>query len=371
MATPLWSERFHRQMTDIFVVQDEIARGIVERLRPQRAAPRVRRVGKRRPSLAAWQSYWEGCHHQFHFTPEGLAQGKACIERAIEQDPQYALAYVGLANHYAITANLALAPPREVLPLARRAIEKALEQDDTLAEAHATAAVVSVFWEHDWTGAARAFHRALEQSPGSSSVHHLYAFWWLQPQGRLEEAVEENARALELDPLSPFLRVIQAYTLHLTHRQEEAVGLCHAALRLDENYYLAHLMLGQTYLQQGKLEDAQAACDRAVALAGDAPVERGLLAVIHALAGRHEQARQVLSDLNDMARRRYVPASAIGRVHLALGEEAEGCEWLEKAIDERDPGALTLAVEPFFNRFRENAAYHHLMRKLGLEAPGM
>jgi len=160
----------------------------------------------RQSSLAAWQSYWEGRHHQYHFTPERLAQGKACFERAIEQDPQYALAYVGVANHYAITANLALAPPREVLPLAHRAIEKALERDDTLAEAHATAAVISVFWKHDWAGAARAFHHALERSPGSSSVHHLYSFWWLQPQGRLEEAIEENARALELDPLSHPLR---------------------------------------------------------------------------------------------------------------------------------------------------------------------
>ena len=131
----------------------------------------------------------------------------------------------------------------------------------------------------------------------------------------------------------PFLRVIQAYTFHLIRRQQEAVALCQAALRLDEHYYLAHQVLGRTYLQQGKLEDAQAACDRAVALSGGGPVERSLQAVVHAVAGRHKEARQVLSELNDIARRRYVPASAIARVHLALGEEPEGWELLENAID--------------------------------------
>src|SRR3984893_8317929 len=247
----IWSERCDRELQDIFEVEDEIAKTIVDRLKvtlgAERQKPLVRAGTK---NLEAYQLYLKGRFHWNKRTPEGMQKATECFQEAIEEDPAYALAYTGLADNYNLASFLNFFPPGEVMPKAKAAAAKALEIDDGLAEAHVSLGYASFTYDWDWTAAGRHFEQALAANPSYVGNHAFYPLY-LSSLGRFEEAVAVAKRALDLDPASPSVSHVLAVQLYLSGQFDQALQQTHKTLEKDPQYAVAHAMLGQAYVCQG------------------------------------------------------------------------------------------------------------------------
>jgi TolB-like protein len=367
--TTKWSGQFERETGDVLEIQKHIAQAIVEELkcRLDHSSSALLAPPRRPLRTDAWYSYWEGRFHQYRFTPRGLARAELCFERAINIDSEYGLPYLGLAENFHIKANLALARPNDVLPRATEALAKALVLDGDSGETQAAAGVNAVFLGYNWKKAEACFRRALVLSPGSSSVHHLFALWWLRPQGRLEEALDENQLALTLDPLSSFLRVIQAYLFYLVGNETAAIELCVGALGFDANNHLAHRVLGKVAQRQMKMTEANRAYARAVELPGSSLVDLGFLAASYALIGEKEKAAKIRRDLEEELRPgHYRPPTTMAMLDLSLGECDQAYGWLRRSIVEHDPNIIALSTDPLWAAARESQEYDAVLREIGL-----
>jgi DNA-binding winged helix-turn-helix (wHTH) protein/Tfp pilus assembly protein PilF len=323
----------------------------------------------RRPptsSLKAWRLYWEGRHLQYRFTREALAASERCFRSALAEDPEYAPALAGLAETYNIAANLAFDRPVNLLRKAEVAIADALERDSRLAEAHAASGVQIVMLEYDWKRAEIAFRRAIAVAPSSSVAHHVFGFWWMRPLGRISDALVENEHALRLDPLSAFLRAIQAYLLHINGDQESALDFCAEALRIDDDDHVAYQVLGRIRMLQGNMAEALEAFQRSTELSFNAFSARGTLGMACAVAGHSERAHELLRELEESRKREYVPATSSALIHLGLGDSDACFRWLQTALNDRDPGLLSITSDPAFSRLRQHRGYTELLSAMGL-----
>ena len=362
-----WSEHYHKESADLFDLQNSIAKVIVSELKPELNGADVEIKPLRHSNQTeAWHSLWEGRLHQHRFTPEGLAHAERCFEKAIRLDPNYALPYLGIAGNQYIKANLAHVCPNEVLPRASDAISTALLLESNSGDVHAAAGMNQVFWRYNWAQAEIHFRSALALSPSSSSVHHLYALWWLRPQGRFKDAVAENQLALDLDPLSPFLRVVQGYLLYLAGDDGEAVSVCEAALNFDDKNFLAHRILGHILQKQGKAPEAHRAYAKAVELPGSSPIEMGYLAVSYALLGDIEEASRIQDELQIPRPGSYLPSTIMALIDLSSGRPLEGLKWIEKAVKEHDPNLFTIATDPVWRVIRDSPECQSALRQIGL-----
>jgi tetratricopeptide (TPR) repeat protein len=235
----LWSQRYDREMTDVFAIQDEICRGIVDKLRVELATGSAL-VKRHTENLDAYNLYLKAHYHLFKFTPESMARSKEYYEQAIAVDPHYALAWYGLAQFYYLLGFFEFMPLKAANSLSSQAVSKALELNEMLPEAHALMGVYRAS-DFDWEGAGREFRRALELGPESADVWANYDYYYLLPMQRLDEAVAASQRALELDPLSPFLQWRLGYRYYLTGRWDRSVERYRNALDLDPNYATAHM----------------------------------------------------------------------------------------------------------------------------------
>lgn len=366
--TVRWSEQFERDAGDLFEIQDSIAKAIARELAP-RVGGTNRETGLMRhsPQTDAWHLLWEGRLYQHRYTAKDVAHAEACFKRAIDLDPSYALAYLGIAESQHIKANLGFAYPCEVLPKAAEALSEALRLENNSGEVHAAAGVNAVFWRYDWVKAAFHFERALALSPSSSAVHHVYSLWWLRPQGRLEEAIEQNWLALALDPLSSFLRVVQAYLLYLAGRNTEAVSFCEAALSFDDKSYLGHRILGHIWQRQGKAVDANRAYETAVHLPGSSLIDLGYFAASCAMAGNLEKAVEIDNRLDGMVDEGHRSSTTMAVIQMALGRLDQAIHWIHEAINEHDPNIFGLAVDPMWVTMKDLPDYSSALSKLGLD----
>ena len=367
----LWSQRFDREMTDVFAIQDEISQAIVEKLRLRLAGdlPLVKRYTE---NLAAYDLCLKARYHLLKMTPEGREAGRRYCEQAIALDPTYALAYVMLAESCFWSAFWGSLDPREAFPRAKAAALEALRLDDTIADAHSALGTVLGSGEFDWPGAEREFQRALELSLSSAVVRYdyawCYAMWFLYPLGRLEQAVAEMRRALELDPLDPFYNTLLGLLLHSTRQFEPAIAQLQRAIDLDPTFSFSHWFLSITYAQNGQFEEAIAEAEKANQFSGGNALTLGTLGSLYGRAGRTAEARQLLEELTARRRSGYVPASALAIVHRGLGERQESLEWIAKGIEERDPIIVTaLKWSPTYDSLRSHPAYEDLLRKMNLE----
>jgi TolB-like protein/tetratricopeptide (TPR) repeat protein/tRNA A-37 threonylcarbamoyl transferase component Bud32 len=363
----LWSQRFDREMTDIFAIQDEISQAIVEKMRVRLAddRPLVKRYTE---NLTAYDLCLKSRYHVLKMTQEGLDMGRQYCRQAIAVDPSYALAHAVLAATYWWSAYWGFMDPREAFPRAKSAALEALRLDDTIAEAHSVLGVVLGVAEFDWPGAEREFRRALELNPSSGDVRSDYALWFLRPQGRLEEALAEVQRALELDPLDVAYNSEMGYLLHATRQFERAVAQLQHAIDLDPTHWIPHWMLSITYSVNERLDDAIALAEKARELSGDHAYPLGLLGRAYALIGRTTEARQLLEELEGRRRSSYVPASSIAMIHRGLGNIETALEWYETALEGREPNiVVALKSEPSYGEFRRHPAYQTLLRKMNLE----
>ena len=363
----LWSERYDRDMTDVFAIQDEISQAIAERLRVQLAGdrPLVRRYTE---NLEAYDLILKARYHLSKFTYESREKARRYCEKAIALDRDYTPAYVGLAAYSSASAIMGFVNPMEALPRAKSAALEALKLDDTLADAHSFLGTILGMWDFDWAGAAREFQHALELNPGSTNVRCEYAFYLLRPTGRIPEAITEARLALEQDPFDPWYNTQLGYLYHASRQYDSAVAQYQRAIDLDPGYYMAHWLLSLTYAQIAQLDDAIASGEKASELSGRTSATLGFLGRYYALAGRTAEARQLLGELEARHRVTYVPPFALSAIHRGLGEMDEGLQWLERGIEERDPIiVLALKCEPAYDVVRSHPIYHDLLRKMNLE----
>jgi eukaryotic-like serine/threonine-protein kinase len=363
----LWGEQYHRKRADLLAVQDAMAREIAGRLRLRLTGEEKKRLARRYTrNTDAYHCYLKGRYYWNKRTPEDLKRGIEFFNQAIEKDPHYTLAYAGLADSYYLLAGTAFAAlaPGEAFPKANAAALKALELDDSLAEAHTSLATILVN-EWDWGGAAKEFKRSIELNPGYATARHWYAFY-LTALGRLEEAIREGQRAQELDPLSVIINRDLGLIYYYARKPDRAIEQYCKSLELDPNFALTHQALGRAYLLKGMREDALAALRLAAALSSDSVAMCAALA--HALAetGSVVEARKILADLIERSRRSYVSPTNIAVVYAGLGENDQAMEWLEKALAEHNAGLMMLKVHPVFDPLRSDPRYQDLLRRIGL-----
>jgi len=361
----LWSERYDREMTDIFAIQDEISEAIADKLRVQLSGekPRVKRYTE---NAEAYNLYLKGRHHLQKWTPEGLMKAKEYFEQAIALDPKYALAWYGMAMFHFHMGSFGYVVPKPAYAQARQAALKALEIDETLAEAH-TIMGIQLACNYDWKDSEREFLRALELDPKSEDAWSMYDYYYLVPMGHLDEAVAASQRAVEQDPLSPFLQWRLGLRYYYKRQWDRAIEQYHNALELDPNCFSAYLWLGVAY---GKIEnfgESIPALESAVRLTGRASLTLGLLAAIYALAGRISEAQSILEELQAQADKGYVSPIGIAIYYQVLGAMDKAFDWYEKAVDDQNIAINHLPVNPDFDSLRSHPRYHALLRKMNLE----
>jgi tetratricopeptide (TPR) repeat protein len=362
----LWGERYNRKLADIFEVQEEIAREIFAKLRFRLTSEEQQRLGRRHTaSTEAYQLYLKGLYHSNRYTPGELHKAIECFQGAVEEDPKYALAYVGLADCYSLLGWVGVLPPNESLPRAKAAATKALELDSQLAEAHTSFAFVTFLYDWDLTGPAREFQQAMKLSPGYAMPHYLYS-WYLTLVGKLDEAASAIKRAQELDPLSLVVIAQRGFILSVARRYEEAIQVLRTAVELDPGFVRAHFFLSLIYRQIGMYQEAVAEAEEVVRLSGRGTEVLTILGSAYALAGRKSEALMVLEEMKNASQRGYVSPFDIAFIHMSLGETDQAFEWLEKAYQDRSSRMLLLRVEPAFDSLRSDPRFQDLLRRIGL-----
>jgi len=362
----VWSQRYDRSLADVFAVEEEIAEAIVAALR----RTLLRDLGDVHPrrytgNVAAYNLYLQGRFYWNRRTDADLQRAIAFFEQAIAEDPDYALAYTGLADCYALQIDYRSIPVRDGLERAKAEAQRALAIDDELAEGHASLAWVLFIFEWDWAAAEREYRRALEIDPGYATAHQWYA-WLLLVRGRPEEALGEGHAAADLDPASVSIRRTLAWLYYHVHRYETAVSHLQQAVAMDPTAAENHRIMALVYTGRGDLDKAEAEARTAIRLSDGSPVSRGLLALILARAGRREEARTILEELKTLARIDYVSPVALGTAYLGLDEMEAAVGELERAREERRGWVVYLDVEQLFDPLRGHPRFEALRHELRL-----
>jgi TolB-like protein/Tfp pilus assembly protein PilF len=352
----LWSQRYDREMTDVFAIQDEISAAIADQLK-------VHLTGRKRPTanIAAYELFLEGRHNWYR---GALEKARECYEKAIALDPGYAPAYAGISECYMLSASR-LADPRETIPKIEAAARRALELDPTLADAYGILGHVSAF-SYRWDEARKHFVHALELSSGAIHNRIPYVGWYLVPQGLLEEALGEAERAASQDPLSPLRPGFKAFVLYHSRRFDEAAEWFRRSLDVIPHNATMAIFLSRAYAHQNQFEQAMAVVEQAIQDSGRWAWTLFALGTVHALAGHIEEAHRVLEELRQLAQSRYVPASLVAMLHAQLGEKDAAFEWAGKAFDHRDPNLLWIKVDAAFDSLRADPRYPALLEKMNL-----
>jgi eukaryotic-like serine/threonine-protein kinase len=363
----VWSERYDRELIDVFAIQDEISAAIVDQLKANLTGRPPQALVKRATTdPAAYEAFLEGRHHWYRLTPSSVAKAREYFARAAAIDPDYAPAHVGLAECFFIRAGMGTEEPRSVLPKVAEAARRALALDEANADAHSMLAHFYLLLEYDWNAAEQHFRRALELAPASSHVRFPYAFWYLRGLGRLEEAAAEMDRILEQDPLAPANHYGKATVLLLQRRFEAAAENARRAVAIEPNYLIGLVALTYSLANAGHFEQAITAAERLVQIHGRWPVTLAALGEVYAMAGRSEQAHPILGELEGLARQTYVGANTLATLHARLGNTDAAIEWAGKAIEQRDPLILFLKTFPAFDGLRSDPRYPALLRKMNL-----
>jgi len=363
----LWSKQYDRKAQDILTVQDEIAQEISESLRLS-LSPQEKKRLTRRPTrdTEAYHLYLKGRFCWNKRTSEDIQRGIGFFERAIQKDPNYALAHAGLADSYYLLYGTSLAglAPDEAMPRAQAAARRALQIDDTLGEAHSSMASL-LQSERDWAGAEREYKQAIELNPSYATVHHWYAFY-LAAHRRMDEAIQEAERALELDPLSVIINRDVALVFLYARQTDRSIEQYEKTIELDPAFALAHQGLGRAYLQKGMQEEAIRHLKRAAQLSGDSVAVLSALAHAHAVAGDKDEACAILKKLLERSAVAYVPPSSIAVIYVGLGDSEQAFAWLDKAYAIRDEGLLMVNVHPVFEPLHPDPRFRDLLRRMNL-----
>ncbi len=362
----LWGGQYKRNCADILGIQEEISKEITEKLRLHLSAAARERLGKRyTENPEAYQSYLRGRYQWNKLTEDGIYKGIAFFERAIEQDPRFALAYAGLCDCYGLFAFFGIRSSNEVMPKAEQAARRALEIDDSLADAHASLGGILKCHHWDWTRAEAEYKRALELNPNHAIAHRWYANF-LCAVGKMDQAIAEMGQALDLDPLSLIINTEVAWISYLARDSQRAVDQCLKTVHIEPQFFPAYHILGLAYEQMGENHEAIKAFEKASQGSCGNPVSLAGLGHAHAVGGRKREAREILTELEKQAKSRYVSPYGVAIVHAGLGGTSEALEWLHRAYEERDVWLVWIRCDPRFDPIRKETAFQSLLRKMGL-----
>ncbi len=360
----LWSEQYDREMHDVFAIQDEISRAIVNKLEGQLTAGVTPLVRRQTDDLEAYNLYLKGRYH-WNRRGAGLQTARDCFVEAIARDPNYPAAHSALADSLALQGWYRYVAPAEAFPLAEAAAQRALELDGTLAEAHTSRAFVLMLWDWAWDEAEESFRRAMALNPGYATAHHWFAEL-LMVRGRLDEAIAHSKRALQLDPLGLIIHVLLGMSYYFARRFEDAVAECSKTLDMEESFAPAYIWLGLAHLQLHNTADAEAAFRREMELSPGRASPTAYLAATLARANRADEARSILAELTAHARGAFVSTFDFALIHFALGDDDEAFRWLDRACVERASWLPWLGVDPFFDHVRDDPRFRHVLQQLGL-----
>jgi TolB-like protein/Flp pilus assembly protein TadD len=363
----LWSEKYDRKLTDIFAVESEIATNIAATLQAKLTGAEQKAIATRpTENSEAHQLYLKGRYYWNKRGEEGLKKAAEYFERAIKADPNYAPAYAGMADSYALLGfhGYGALPPAEAVPKAKAAAEQALQIDETLAEAHTSLAFAKEEYDWDWSGAEREYKRAIELNPNYGTAHQWYAVH-LAVRGRYPEAIAEIKQAQKVDPLSLVINMNAGWVFYFARQYDEAVGQCRKTLELDPNFAPGHWMLGQAYRQKGMHEEAIAEFQKAVALFEGDPIQLAVLGHGYAVAGKRSEAQKIIKELTELSKQRYFPPYFIALIYVGLDDKDQAFELLEKAFAERSANLTVLQAEPMFDPVRSDARFQDLLRRVG------
>jgi len=355
----IWGEQYNRQLADLVTLQRDLSREISQNLRLRLTSEEKQRLAKlNTDNPEAYQLYLKGLYYHHKVSQGATLKAREYFQQAIDKDPGYALAYAGLALTYVYASGL---PPHEAMPKAKAAAGKALQLDDSLAAAHVSMGVVSYLWNWDVVAAEKHFQRAIALSPAYSLAHHDYG-GYLGAIGRHEESVAEAKRALELDPVSPFLNAGLALRLYWARRFEEAIEQARKTLELESSFVPARWALAHSYAAKGLYREALAEFEQVPS----SPSRSALLGYANARLGERNLALRFLEDLEAASKRDYVPVLSFAVIHVGLGDNDEAFRWLEKSYQERSLGIAFLKVAPIWDPLRSDPRFADLLRRIGL-----
>jgi DNA-binding winged helix-turn-helix (wHTH) protein/TolB-like protein len=365
----LWTDSFDAKFTDVFAVQDSISSQIASALALTLSGGERKQLARRYTNnTEAYQLYLKGRYFWNKRTGDALKTSIEYFEQAIRADPNYALAYAGVADSYLLlgAGDYGVMSPAEAMPLAKNAATTALQLDETLAEAHTSLGFLNYIFDWDWAGADRHFRRAIELSPAYPTASHWYSLY-LTVTGRTGEGIETARRARELDPLSRIINTDCGIVYFYARQYDRAVEQFKATLEMEPNFAAARWDLGRTYSQTGDYGSAISEIKAAMESAGRTPTFLGSLGYAYAVAGRKDEARMTLNELKSVAKRQYVFPHLIAIVYAGLGDKEEALDWLWRAFEERDNALVALKVEPDFDSLRSEPRFSELLRRVGLE----
>jgi serine/threonine-protein kinase len=363
----LWSQTFDREMEDIFKIQDEISQAVVDALKIKLVASQKESLVRRYPeNLEAYNLYLKGRYFWNKRYEVGLQKGMEYFQQAIEKDPTYALAYAGIADSYNVLGYYNFLPPKEACPKGKKAAIKALEIDSELAEAHTSVGWVKTFYDWDWKGAEREFKHSLELNPNYATTHHYYALYLLAMR-RFDEAFKEIQKAQELDPLAIMINTTVGIVLYFMRRHEEALEQYLKTIDMDPNFPLTHAYIVGPYVEKSQFEEAIDECEKAYALSGGSTYAKSFLGYVYAISGNNKRGKEVIDELIELSKRKYVSPTEIASIYIWLDEKDKAFEWLQKGFDEKDNWLVWLNVHPIYDKLRSDPRFTSLLKKVGLE----
>ncbi|HET6961573.1 MAG TPA: protein kinase [Terriglobia bacterium] len=365
----LWSEQYDRPLDNVFALQDEIVRKIVEKLAARlQGSPQDPLVKLATRNSQAYRLYLIGRHHCSHWTPEGLQTGMGQLRQALSLDPAFAKAHAGLAAAHLLQGFWGLAPPGEAWPAARQAAQTALQLDDSLGEAHACLGAVLAITEFDWAEAAREFDLALRWSPGDSQIRSWFTAFYLVPQGLLEQARQQGQLCAELDPLSPIVGNSLAWTLHLLKQHEAALSQARSVLELSPEMLAPRWTVALSLLGLGQVHEALVVISEAAVIDPHNSFTLALLIGTQVAAGQLDAALRTQEQLEQLSLSRFVAPTHLALASLTLGEKDQAFHWLSQGLEIRDVMLLYLKTLPVYDSIRDDPRFAGLLERLGLSS---
>jgi len=356
----LWAETYERDLRDILVLQSDVARAIASEIKikvtPQEQI-QLRRTRQVDPE--AYQLCLKGRYYWNRRTEEGFHRAIEYFSEALEKDPNYALAYAGLADCYNLLGVFGYVPPRDAYPRGKAAATKALELDEELAEAHASLARNKIAFGWDWSGARREFERALELNPNYATAHYWYSYYYFA-MGRLDAAAREMKRAVELDPLSLNINAEMGRALLYQRQYDEAIGQERKTLEMDPNFGVAHGILGEAYLQEARYGDAVTEAQKLASWSGF------VLARAYLKSGNMGKAQKITEDLRELSKTRHVSAYEMALAYIGLDDKQRAFDWLQKAYEDGSLRPDFMRVDPAYDNLRSDPRFQDLLRRVGL-----
>jgi TolB-like protein/Flp pilus assembly protein TadD len=364
-GTSMWSGTFDEKFTDVFRVEDTIAQKVAAALQLRLSEEDRQRLTKRyTDNTDAYQLYVKGRFYWNKFTEEGFRKSIEFFKQAADKDPNYALAYSGLADSYSLLGEMGVAPPKETFPQARAYAEKALKIDETLSEAHLSLGIVKLFYDWDVPFAEKELLRAKELDPHNVQVYHFNGHR-LEFQSRFEEAVAEFKRGVDVDPTNLIINAELGNAYYLARQFDAAVAQCRKTLELDPNFELASVWLAQAYEQKGMYQEALVVLNKARPVAESCFIAE--VGCSEAGLGHRAEAEKIIKELEERMTREYIDETLIVYIFIALGDKDQAFAWMEKAYQSRAGNLPWMIMEPKFDPLRSDPRFTEFVRRMGLK----